>query len=165
MKKQQIYFWESLLLVLYPDHQDFTLTSWSNCVSGRPPVSQRLGHVRSVCQLVDICLLPPPSVAMAAEPPLPPDFWLTMATKVPPLADQLTPSFSRVSSPQTPAVKHLCCPAVNLTLTTHWLYVFAYMNISWTKVHTKTDLFQFIKFKNSLLFYLLVLPLHQYYIK
>lgn len=47
----------------------FTVTLQSHCVPGSPPVSQWLDHSRPVCQLVDICLLPPPSVVMAANPP------------------------------------------------------------------------------------------------
>jgi len=56
--------WETLL--------GFTVSLQSHCVSGCPPVSQWLGHFGPVCQLVDICLLPPPSVVMAANPPLSP---------------------------------------------------------------------------------------------
>lgn len=44
----------------------FTVTLQSHCVPGCPPVSQWLDHSAPVCQLVDICLLPPPSVVMAA---------------------------------------------------------------------------------------------------
>lgn len=52
----------------------FTATLQSHCVPRCPPVSQWLEHSGPVCQLVDICLLPPLSVVMAANPPLsPPD--------------------------------------------------------------------------------------------
>lgn len=64
----------------------FTVTLQSHCVPGCPPVSQWLGHSGPVCQLVDICLLPPPSVVMAAKPP-------TIATRPLPLpAGLLHPS-------------------------------------------------------------------------
>lgn len=81
----------------------FTVTLRSHCVPGCPPVSQWLGHSGPVCQLVDICLLPPPSVAMAAKPPQPP-------TPSPPDPSPHRPAFSTPLScfPQTPAVNHLC---------------------------------------------------------
>lgn len=79
-----------------------------------------LSTLGPACQLVDICLLPPLPVVMAANPPYttttnpppPPD-------PSPPLAGQPSPPLSRVS-PQTPAVNHLClsCSPPRLVMST-----------------------------------------------
>lgn len=50
----------------------FTVALQSHCAPGRPPVSHWLEHSGPVCQLLDICLLPPASVVMTANPPLSP---------------------------------------------------------------------------------------------
>lgn len=86
-----------------------TVTLQAHCVPGCPPVSQWLDHSGPVCQLVDICLLPPPSVVMAANPP-PPAHTIATRPPSPPLASTSRPAFSTPLScfPQTPAVNHLC---------------------------------------------------------
>lgn len=94
----------------YKAQLGFTVTLQSHCVPGCPPVSQRLDHCGPVCQLVDICLLPPPSVVMAATPSslLPPDPSL-------PLAGRPSPPLSRVS-PRHQLWTTYAYPAVHLVL-------------------------------------------------
>lgn len=57
---------KSLLLT-----QETPLLACPLCASGRPPVSQWLGHFGPVCQLVDICLLPSSISRHGCNPPTP----------------------------------------------------------------------------------------------
>lgn len=94
---------------------------------GRPPVPRPLGPLRlPVCQLVDICLLPPPSVVMAATEPLPqtPTTPSPTALPHPRPAARLHYTATR-QPPSTPAPprhqlwSNYACPVVHLMLSCH----------------------------------------------